>query len=319
MLGYVNMGDMNSSVYDPIGGARQVAFANELETAMQIAECLYRGTDLSVKFADEIAAAPYSGNAWAWIQARTQAGDYSGIHVFDWLPFTADGHDYQAQIAGINTCTGYGDIPTGNHIDFITKELWHVKRAMNLVERNTGAVLPDGTTEYCEWLIADLKHYLNSESGYTMTDETAHTMEIVDYTNSGVYRLLPSELKSVILEKRVNLLGRWSSFSDATEPNYVGWENIGKLWLPTEYELMGIDSIRSTNTRTLRAYIAQYPIFAGNAGSRLKKLGADAGKWWTMSATRNYKNWTGVDSDAAPNYFAANAADVGFPICFRVG
>lgn len=289
------------------------------ETAMQIADGVYRGADLTVRFADEIAAAPYSGDAWAWIKARAQAGNYSGIHVFDWIPFTADNHDYQAQIAGINTFTGSGDTPIGNHIDFITKELWHVKRSMNLVQLNIGAYLPDGTLEYCEWMIADLKHYLNSETGYTITNAAQHTVESVDYTDTGVYLFLPAELKNAIIEKRSDLLGRYATYGDATEPNKIEWRNIGKLWLPTEYELMGLDTIRSTNTMAPRAYAAQYPIFIGNAGSRLKKLGTDSCKWWTMSASRNSKNWTGVDSDAMPNYFVADAADVGFPICFRIG
>ena len=289
------------------------------EIAMQLADGIYPGADLSVKFADEIAAAPYSGDVWAWIQARTQAGNYSGIHIFDWLPFTADGHDYQAQIAGINTATGYGDTPIGNHIDFITKELWHVKRAMNVVDYNNGAVLPDGSREECDWLVADLKHYLNSESGYIVTDVESRTVETVDYTDSGVYKYLPAALKSVIIEKRTYQLGRYVSFTDALEPQFILWKNIGKLWIPTDYEMIGMDSIAATNIMRLQSYVARYPLFTGNARTRLKKCGTEPSKWWTMSPPRNATKYTVIDDYAAPQFLPASTADVGFPICFRIG
>ena len=289
------------------------------ETARQLADCIYRGTDLSVKFADEIAAAPYSGDAWAWIKGRIQTGNYAGIHIFDWLPFTADGHDYQAQIAGINTATDYGDTPIGNHIDFITKELWHVKHRMNPIEYNNGAVLPDGTTQASPWLISDLKHFLNSESGYVVTGRNPVTVGTVDYSDSGVFKHLPAALKSVIIEKRVKLLGRYASYAEMGDPTSIQWDNIGKLWLPTEYEVLGMDSIGATSAIRIQSFVAQYPLFVGNAGSRLKKLGTAACGWWLMSPTRNNKNWTGIGSDAAANQFGANVEDNGFPVCFRIG
>jgi hypothetical protein len=44
---------------------------------------LYEGVDLSVKFAAEIAG--YS-SVWAWIQARIQSANFTGIHVGDYIP-----------------------------------------------------------------------------------------------------------------------------------------------------------------------------------------------------------------------------------------
>ena len=49
----------------------------------------YEGVDLTLKFATEIAASPYSGNPWAWIKARIQAADFTGIHVNDYIPFVS--------------------------------------------------------------------------------------------------------------------------------------------------------------------------------------------------------------------------------------
>ena len=44
----------------------------------------YPGVDLTVKHAEEIAS---YDNVWAWIKARITAGNYSQIHVADYIPF----------------------------------------------------------------------------------------------------------------------------------------------------------------------------------------------------------------------------------------
>ena len=111
----------------------------------------YSGVDLTVKFASEISTAPYSGDPWAWIKARIQAGNFAGIHVCDYIPFVANGNTMTAQVAGINSYKGYGDTEVGNHIDFISRELWPVTKAVNAVNWNNGlipieTVTTDGTT-----------------------------------------------------------------------------------------------------------------------------------------------------------------------------
>ena len=110
---------------------------------------IYPGTDLTVKFAAEIKG--YS-DAWAWIKARIKAGNYAGIHVSDYIPFTTTNSvTMKAQVAGINTYTNYGDSQVGNHIDFITQELWPTNHVMNPVNWNNGLIpveklSGDGTT-----------------------------------------------------------------------------------------------------------------------------------------------------------------------------
>ena len=63
----------------------------------------YPGLDLTEKFADEIAAAPYNGDEWAWIKGRCTSGNFSGIHVRDYIPVTANSNNFKARIIGINT------------------------------------------------------------------------------------------------------------------------------------------------------------------------------------------------------------------------
>lgn len=107
----------------------------------------YPGIDLTEKFADEIAAPPYSGDAWAWIKARIQAGNYTGIHVKDFIPFTTtNGVTLRAEVAGIDTYRNYGDSSVGRHIDFICRELWPTLKPINPVNYNNGLIPVENIT-----------------------------------------------------------------------------------------------------------------------------------------------------------------------------
>ena len=92
----------------------------------------YEGQDLTVKWAAEIAASPYNGDAWAWIRARIRAGNFLGIHTKDYIPIkTSNNVNLKAEVAGINTYTNYGDTAVGKHIDFICRELWPTLHVIN--------------------------------------------------------------------------------------------------------------------------------------------------------------------------------------------
>ena len=143
----------------------------------------YEGQDLTVKWADEIAASPYNGDAWAWIRARIRAGNYLGIHTKDYIPFkTANNVNLKAEIAGINTYKNYGDTAVGNHIDFICRELWPTNHVFNKVNYNNGlipteTVVSDGSaTEYtltkAMYTIDNIKIGSDTLTGYTYDPAT---------------------------------------------------------------------------------------------------------------------------------------------------
>ena len=109
----------------------------------------YPGVDLTTQFASEIAN--YS-DAWAWIKARITSGNFSKLHVGDYIPVTCTNNNtFNARIAGINTYKGYGDTAVDNHIDFISASLWPTTFKMNLKNFNNGLpstenLTGDGTT-----------------------------------------------------------------------------------------------------------------------------------------------------------------------------
>ena len=291
MANYVDQINLNGNVGDFIGVS---------------GDRYYPGVDLTTKFASEIAG--YS-DPWAWIKARISAGNFSKLHVADYIPVTCtNGTKFNARIAGINTYKGYGDTAVGNHIDFISASLWPTTFKMNLKNFNNGL---DADHQY-PWLSSNGYHFLNSLAGNVPngTGNLPET-EAVDYTAGGVYFFLPDALKNVIVEKRMYIPKRFSASGIQSEDNAGGWENIGKLWLPSEVEVTGAP-IWGCNKYGAMGSV-QYPLFAQNMNRNIGRAG-----WWTLSATSgNAPNFVSVSSTG--NVHNNNASnDLRGPVCFRV-
>ena len=266
----------------------------------------YPGVDLTTQFASEIAG--YS-DPWAWIKARIRAGDFSKLHVADYIPVTCtNGTKFNARIAGINTYKGYGDTAVGNHIDFISASVWPTTFKMNLKNFNNGL---DADHQY-PWLSSNGYHFLNSLAGNVPngTGNLPET-EAVDYTAGGVYFFLPDALKNVIVEKRMYIPKRFSASGIQSEDNAGGWENIGKLWLPSEVEITGAP-IWGCNKYGAMGSV-QYPLFANNMNRNIGRT-----YWWTLSATSGLATLFVVVSYYGYVYSYSASYDSRGPVCFRV-
>lgn len=273
---------------------------------------VYQGVDLTVKFANEIKN--YS-DEWAWIKARITAGNYAGLHVGDYIPITCNnGYKLNAQIAGMNTYTGYANPEVGNHIDFICKELWEDLHVMNKVDYNNGnANSPN------PFLASDLNYWINSISGPVPNSKTdpAVTVE-VDYTADGILYYLPDKLKNQIITKRVMMPSRYTEGSVLTQDNSWDWQSIGKLWIPSEVEVYGMPCW-GNNGYGAGGFV-QYPIFTGNM-SRAKKRckSKDRYGWWLLSSlASNSTNFTYVGNSGYSNYISATIPRIATPVCFRI-
>ena len=270
------------------------------------------GQNLTVKFADEIKG--YS-DEWAWAKARRNAGNYAGMHVNDYIPITcSNGYVLKAQIAGINTYTGYGDQQVGNHIDFICKELWNDLHVMNKVNYNNG-----NANSPSPFLASDLNYWLNSMSGNVpnSTSDAAVTTE-VDYTAGGVLYYLPDKLKNQIAPKRIMLPSRYTAGSVLTADNSWERQSTGKLWIPSEVEVYGM-TCWGNNGYGAGGFV-QYPIFIGNM-NRVKKCcsNKDRYAWWLLSANAgNSTHFAYVNSGGICYYGSATATWIAAPVCFRI-
>ena len=290
---------------------------SETEILAQVNDRIYQGTDLTVKFADEISASPYNGDPWAWIKARIQAENFAGIHVCDYIPVTTtNSATLNAQIAGINTYKNYGNSAVGSHIDFICKELWSPLRPVNKVNFNNGIA-----AQNCPWLASDLYLYLNSLAGTVPSAAEVGGGEgtAVDYTEGGVYYYLPTQLKNVIIEKRLLLPKRYSASGLLTDDNSWAWSNIGKLWLPDECEVYGVPVWGGEGGYSIGGSGLQYPLFAGNM-NRLKFRNDSRENWWLLSPySGNSAYWCAFDHEGYCSYAAAANSSFAAPVCFRVG
>lgn len=292
------------------------AILSEAEIQAQINDHIYQGTDLTVKFASEISASPYSGDAWAWIKARITAGDFAGVHVGDYIPFTTtNGVTLNAQIAGINTYKNYGDRPVGAHIDFICKELWSTLHPINKINYNNGT-----SAQSHPWLASDLYLYINSLAGDVPNGTTVNPETVaVDYTADGVYYFLPTQLKNVIIEKKFLLPTRYSASGLLSDDNNRGWVDIGKLWFPDECEVYGMPVWGGKGGYSLGGSGLQYPLFAGNM-NRLKLKNGSPYFWWLLSPYSGGSTyWCGVHHYGHCDYYSASNSSIAAPVCFRVG
>lgn len=203
---------------------------------------LYQGVDLTVKFADEIKN--FNGDAWAWIKDRIINANWYGLHVCDYIPYalTTDSEQYSlhAQIAGIDTYyqSNYINI-IGHHIDFMSKELYPHSIVWNNTLTNNGT-----SAQHSPWLASELYSTLNSL----------------------VFKYLPSNLQSQIIEKQWYIESRYSSSGVLKSSNSWEWGTLNKLWLPTEYEIFG-STIAGTPIYSVGMSI-QYPIFANRSRIR---------------------------------------------------
>ncbi len=277
---------------------------------------IHNETDLSVKFSEEISAAPYHGNVWAWIQARIRAADWNGIHIADYIPFRCtNGYEIKAEVAGIDTYYNYGDVPVPHHIDFISRDCWPDAHAYNKVNYNNGtSVSPH------PWLSSDLYAFLNSLQMDVPNATGANpALVTVDYRFHGVYDKLPAELRTVIYPKHVILPQRYTVGSVLVNDNSFAEVNIGRLWTLAEVEVYGTEHFGSKNGLS-GAGLQQYAIFA-NQMKRIKGRGDGGSRayWWLLSTVGGHAGacacvadlGNGAQNGASRNYY--------IPLCFRVG
>lgn len=283
---------------------------------------IHQPTDLTEKFAREIA--DYGGDPWAWIKGRITRGDYSGLYIGDYIPFTtSNGHTFRARIMGIDTY--YMDRRSSNvepiphHIDFITKEVWPEAFQMNLSRFNNGVLNVNGSDQKSAipWVASHGYYYMNSLAGKVVSNnEMPLEFTDVDYTGGGVYYYLPQALKDVIVEKRGTFYYRYSSNSLSKDDDAVLYDKvIGKLWLPEEMEVVGYHY--NATFMGLESLFVQYPLFRDSKWNMACTLDGVPVYWWWMNAAYWSTGSFVLYAMGMSNQDFANSNHYA-PICFRV-
>lgn len=273
--------------------------------------------DLAVKFATEIG----SKDVWTWLKSRIRAGNFNGIFVGDYISVTCkNGNTFRAQVAGINTYKGCFGTILGNHIDFVSQELWPEAHAMNPVRWNNGFVSGAATSEF-PWTASDLYLWLNSKAGTVPGDTAAPpgtAAASVDYTGGGVLGQLPDALAAVITDKSAYMPKRFNASEILTEDTVAANTTVGKLWIPTEMEVHGT-AIYGCGGVGISGGI-QYPIFRSKQNQVKYKAGTKtrAGWWLCSAAAGKTTHFCYVYSQGAASNTYANTDGILVPVCFRI-
>jgi len=249
---------------------------------------IYDGGNLETKFAAEIAE---HTDVWAWVKARAQAGNFTGLHVGDYVQFTVGSDTVQAQIAGMDTYYRTGDsTQIGHHIDFISRDCLTETYQWNTTNINNG-----DETNAAPWMVSALKAILD-----------------------GLVTSLPVGLQSVVVTKQAFIETRYTSGSTLADSTSRAWNDMGKLWVPSEFEVFG------TIVWGTRGYSqnggVQYPIFGSSWKNRIKGSGHNGERtgWWLSSVySGNSTNCCCINTDGRPHYNSASTAR-GVPLCFRI-
>lgn len=239
--------------------------------------------------------------SWAALQARIQAGNFKGIRIGDFKTITlTTGEKVVMEVAGIDQYHRCGDIEIGHHVDFISRDCLAGTKVFNDTNNNNGT-----EAEPNPWRASKLFQTLNDEA-------------------TGVIATLPSDLKPCIIDKRALLELRYSAAGALESSTGWAWNYMGKLWLPTEVEVLGNTfwSDGDAGWTGGGGCNLQYPIFCGGAKHIIKGAGNGGGRcgWWEATARRQSSSYVcivGGHGDAG--YYWAAYGGIYAPLCFRIG
>lgn len=261
----------------------------ELARVMEENDRIYAGRDLTSVFALEIAK--YT-DAWAWIKARIKAHNFTGIHVADYIPITMNGETVKMQVAGIDSYYRTTDQQLSHHIDFISKDCFSAVTKWNETNTNNG-----DSTNASPYMVSTLYSFLNTT----------------------LYGYLPDAVKSVISNKRMLMESRYSASGALTDGTSWSWQDLGPLWVPTEYEVFG--SVIWGTKGWSEGQALQYPIFANSYKHRIKGAGNGGGRciWWLASVpSGSSTRCVTVTTDGYSHGWGNASSELPVPVCFRI-
>lgn len=295
------------------------------QNVLEYFKYMYQGVNLEEKFADEIANYP---NKYAWLEARKQSGDYSGIYIGDYIYTTILGgtvagsvinpQTFKCRIIGLDTYSECGDTPIGHMIYFKSDECIDTFMPWNPSNCNNGSA-----TEIHPWLQSGIYARLNGINNA----RTAYGGNAVgaNASSGGILQMLPIELQAVLKQKRMLLDQRYSAQALLIGSTNWDWKDGGKLWLPLEVEVYG-HPVRSNLCQTQYYWFPenglsiQFPWFIGNCNHRIcKKSDGSRCAWWLSSPdSTNTTNACLVHAYGEANSTNTTYATISVPLCFCI-
>lgn len=230
---------------------------------------------------------------WAQLKTKCTNADFSDLRVGDYKTISLTGGEVvKMQIAGIDTYYKTTDQQLGHHIDWISIDCLNDYVQWNTTNNNNG----NSTSEY-PYMVSNVRKYLV---------ET-------------IYPKLPADVKAVIKNKRSLLEKRYSGSGALTDSTSWGWEDMGLIWLPHEYEVFGA-AVWGTKGWS-QGQAVQYPLFANSYFHRIKGKGngGDRCYWWLATVcSGNSTSCCYVTAYGHAGTANASSTNIGVPVCFRI-
>lgn len=290
----------NTDIAGIMGADQGPVIMKHIDECRTLLESNYEGRNLTTVLSNEIGGE----NPWNWISRQINNNTMEGIHIGDYIPLTINGNTYEMQVAGIDTyylTTWAGvnpekleNIGLGHHIDFISRHCYSERVVWTTANHNSGT----------------------GRDGLPYLSSNIHSKLIEIET------LLPSLVKSKITSKRTLLEYRPFQTPLLKESIDRQESDIGKLWIPTEYEVFG-SAVWGTKGYSAGQGV-QYPLFSKGWKNRIKGITGDPyekkkrAEWWLATVRGNSSDEMAcVATTGYPDY-ALLDNDMGIPICFRI-
>lgn len=156
--------------------------------------------------------------------------------------------------------------------DYETKTI-----SFNTAPDNEANITVKMNSETNPWRASRLYLYANSEKGNCCNGKN---IEYKDYTSGGIYSALPNDLKINIKNKIVNDESRTNSTMTATTSTFKENVDIGKIWIPSCYELFG-------QTPSIYCGDKQYPLFSYRSTKKFRGETTSRASYWTRTPSSN--------------------------------
>ena len=217
----------------------------------------------------------FADDSWETIACNVRKGNLSKYHVGDTKEVEIDGYGtHTVRIANTSTpeeCSteGFSQTACGFVVEFADIITTHRMNQYVSGDTSTGVNNKGG------WEYSDMRAYLNS---------TTYAYESIDYSSTGLFSKLPSELKSVIIDTYAV-----SGYGKSDTANFTTTD---KLYLLASKEVYDVTNIpydtAQAETRQLD-YYAQKNVRTNNNNrvETKKKYNNEELEWWLRSAHSN--------------------------------
>lgn len=255
------------------------------------------GRNLAAIFASEILG--YS-NEWEWLQARTRAANFEGLHIGDYLDLTrTDGEMMRYRIAAIDPYYRCCDVEQGHHIAMVPDE---TVRVAGTYATGDGYIMWNSTATN-QGTAAEKHPYLASR--------------LHQWEKDVFYYLLPEIVRECLMNKRSLEEERYNASSAISTATTFSWCDLGYIWSLNEVEVYGYP-IWGTRGYS-DALGSHFPLFA-QCKDRIRDVNGGRVYWWlrvpggASSSTVCYVHGNGLGTAGS----AASTAIRPLP-CFLIG